>query len=170
MAVRKEQFNQHLKTLLAVAIAVGVIIALRLLDIQVLHHNDYVQLAERNRTQILYQTAPRGRVFTADGVAIASNAPSFSLYYLGGSQQEQNYLQQLAGDIAPYINMAPSDILVKLEEGRKTGKATVLIENLSTKSTVALQELQQYYPGIYLLEESKRDYPYGSLASHLLGY
>lgn len=45
-----------------------------------------------------------------------------------------------------------------------------MAENLSTKSTIALQELQQYYPEIYLLEESKRDYPYGTLASHLLGY
>ena len=58
----------------------------------------------------------------------------------------------------------------KLLEGLKSGKAVALAENLSPKTTIALQELQIYYPGVYLLEETKRDYPYGSFASHLIGY
>lgn len=171
MAIAKETFNGRLKILLIVALAASSVIALRLIDIQVLHHQNYMQLAERNRTQVLYQAAPRGRVFTADGVALASNSPSFSLYYLGGNTQiEKNYLNQLVEDIAPYVNLSTQTIRTSLETSGKTGKAIALAENLSTKSTIALQELQQYYPEIYLLEESKRDYPYGTLASHLLGY
>lgn len=170
MAITKVPFNERLKLLLILAIAVGSIIALRLIDVQVLRHQNYVQLAERNRTQVLYQTAPRGRVFTADGVAIASNAPSFSLYYLGVAPSQKEFLSQLAADIAPYIKQSPAEIQAKLEASVRTGKAVALAENLSTQSTVSLQELQQYYPGIYLLEESKRSYPYGIMASHLLGY
>jgi len=171
MAITKETFNERLKTLLIIALVAGSVIALRLIDIQVLRHKNYVQLAERNRTQILYQAAPRGRVFTADGVALASNSPSFSLYYLGGNTQiEPNYLNQLVADIAPYVNLSTQTIRTSLETSGKTGKAIALTENLSTKGTMALQELQQYYPEIYLLEESKRDYPYATLASHLLGY
>lgn len=170
MSVRKVSFNGRLKTLLTLALIAGAVISLRLLDIQVFRHNNYVQLAERNRTQILYQNAPRGRIFTADGVALASNAPSFSLYYLGTTRQDPVYLQQVAADIAPHLQVQPSALVAKLEEARKTGKAVILAENLSTRRTVALQELQQYYPGIYLLEEAKRHYPYGSMASHLIGY
>lgn len=170
MAVTKILFNRRLHALLIVAVAAGGIIALRLVDIQVFRHKNYVQLAERNRTQILYQTAPRGRIFTADGVAIASNAPSFSLYYLGGSRQSGETVTRLAADISPFLKMTPAALLAKLEEGGKTGKATALVENLSVKSAAALQELLQYYPGLYLLEETKRDYPYQTLASHLVGY
>ncbi len=170
MAITKASFNGRLKVLLILAVSAGTIIALRLVDVQVLRHQNYVQLAERNRTQILYQTAPRGRVFTSDGVAIASNAPSFSLYYLGTSQPQRDFSSRLAADIAPYIKLSAEEIQAKLDSSGRTGKAVVLAENLSTQSTVALQELQQYYPGIYLLEESKRSYPYGITASHLLGY
>lgn len=170
MVVTKILFNGRLRILLILAVIAGGIIALRLVDIQVFRHKNYVQLAERNRTQILYQTAPRGRIFTADGVAIASNAPSFSLYYLGGSRQSGEMVARLAADIAPFLKMTPAALLTKLEEGGKTGKATVLVENLSVKSAAALQELLQYYPGLYLLEETKRDYPYQTLASHLVGY
>ncbi len=170
MAITQVSFNSRLKILLILAVMAGSVIALRLVDVQVLRHQNYLQLAERNRTQILYQTAPRGRVFTADGVAIASNAPSFSLYYLGTTGAEESYFSRLAQDIAPYVKLTPFEIQSKLETSRRTGKAVAIVENLSTQGAVALQELQQYYPGIYLLEESKRSYPHGITASHLLGY
>ena len=170
MAVTKFFFNARLKTMMLLAAVAGGVIALRLVDIQVLRHNTYLQMAERNRTQVLYQTAPRGRVFTADGIAVASNAPSFSLYYLGMGNKDAAYLEQLAADFAPRLKMQPETVFGLLQKGTKSGKATLLAENLSTKSTVALQELQLYYPGIYLIEETKRSYPYGGFASHLLGY
>ena len=170
MAVTKFFFNARLKTIMLLAAVAGGVIALRLVDIQVLRHNAYLQMAERNRTQVLYQTAPRGRVFTADGIAVASNAPSFSLYYLGMGNKDAAYLEQLAADFAPRLKMQPETVFGLLQKGTKSGKATLLAENLSTKSTVALQELQLYYPGIYLIEETKRSYPYGGFASHLLGY
>lgn len=169
MAVTKIFFNARLKTMMVLAAIAGGVIAIRLVDIQVLRHNSYLQMAERNRTQVLYQTAPRGRVFTADGVAVASNEPSFSLYYLGGNKDPE-YLERLAYDFAPRLRLPAPLMLEKLQLGAKSGKATLLAENLSTKSTVALQELQLYYPGIYLIEETKRSYPYGGFASHLLGY
>ncbi|MBP5617351.1 MAG: penicillin-binding protein 2 [Elusimicrobiaceae bacterium] len=170
MTVVKDDFSQRLKILWFLALAVGAVIALRLIDIQVFRHQNYVQLAERNRTQILYQTAPRGRIFTSDGVAIASNSPSFSLYYLGANNLGQEYIVRLAEDIAPHVHLSSSVVLSKLEEVNRTGKATALLENLSVKSAAALQELLPYYPGLYLLEEAKRNYPYATMASHLLGY
>ena len=170
MSYTKIIFSKRLKTLMVLAWIAGGIIALRLIDIQVLHHHDYLKMAERNRTQIIYQAAPRGRVFTQDGVEIASNAPSFSLYYLSAGSSEPLYLYQLANDFAPYLNMDTEELFAKLEQSAASGKAIALAENLSIKSTVALQELQLYYPGVYLVEETKRTYPYGSLASHLLGY
>ena len=169
MAVTKVLFNMRLKTMMVLACVAGIVIALRLIDIQILRHNAYLQMAERNRTQVLYQTAPRGRVFTSDGVEVASNAPSFSLYYLGGTQ-DSAYLTRLAHDFAPNLHTSPEALEQKLQSGAASGKAILLAENLSTKSTVALQELQYYYPGIYLSEETKRHYPYGIFASHLLGY
>lgn len=170
MSSTKIIFSQRLKSLIVLVWIAGAVIALRLIDIQVLHHQDYLKMAERNRTQIIYQTAPRGRIFTKDGVAIASNAPSFSLYYLTAGPVEPVYLNRLANDFAPHLNIPPAELFVKLQQSAATGKAVPLAENLSMESTVALQELQFYYPGVYLVEETKRNYPYGSMASHLLGY
>jgi len=170
MQVSRILFNRRLKGLFIISAIAGGIIALRLADIQVIHHNAYLQMAERNRTQVLYQTAPRGRVFTSDGVAIASNSPSFSFYYLGVGNKDAQYLHKLAKDVAPHVNRSEDEVFQKLQQGVKTGKAVALADNLSIQSMVALKELQFYYPGVYLVEETKRDYPYGEFASHLLGY
>lgn len=169
-SVTKIFFNARLKVLLVLAALAGTVIALRLVDIQVVRHNYYLDMAERNRTQVLYQTAPRGRVFTSDGMAVATNEPSFSFYYLSAGPKDPQYLAGLAQDFAPRLMMKPEDVLAKLQEGVKSGKAALLAENLSPASTIALQELQIYYPGVYLIEETKRNYPYGIFASHLLGY
>jgi len=170
MPVKKIIFDSRLKWLWALALLAGAVIALRLIDIQLLRHNHYLQLAEQNRTQILYQTAPRGRIFTADGKAIAANAPSFDLYYLGAGPKDESYLSSLAQDLAPRLGVSPTNVKEKLNQALRSGKAVALAENLSPKSTIALKELQLYFPGIYLLEENKRSYPYGSMASHLIGY
>ncbi|MBO7238059.1 MAG: penicillin-binding protein 2 [Elusimicrobiaceae bacterium] len=170
MASTKILFNNRLKSLLVLAGLAGAVVALRLADIQLLRHNHYLQLAEQNRTQILYQTAPRGRIFTADEKAVAANAPAFNLYYLGAGPKEKDYLTRLSNDLAPRLNSTPEEVSKKLDQALKSGKAVALAENLSPKSTMGLKELQLYYPGIYLLEENKRSYPYGPFASHLIGY
>ena len=68
------------------------------------------------------------------------------------------------------MGVTQEDVLDKLQQGVKSGKAVALAENLSPKTAMALKELQLYYPGLYLIEENKRIYPYGIFASHLIGY
>ena len=163
--IKRLRFLQYI-TYFAVALK-----TFRLMDIQFLSHQKYALAAEQNRTQILYQTAPRGRILSAQGKTIAGNVPAFSLYYLPGSQTiNTTYISSLSEDIASLLNIKSQDILKKLNQASKSGKAVLLAQNISPKRAFAFSELQVYYSGLYLLEETKRDYPYGAFASHLLGY
>ena len=58
----------------------------RLVFIQLVNTEKYKSMADRNRTQVLTQSAPRGRIFSADNAAIATNRPSFSLIYFPGEK------------------------------------------------------------------------------------
>ncbi len=163
--INRLRFLQY-ATFLAVAL-----IAFRLLDIQLISHEKYALAAEQNRTQILYQTAPRGRILAADGKTLAGNVPSFSLYYLPGSQKvDKEYLSSLSSDIASFLNTDSKDVLKLLNKGVKSGKAVLIAQNISPKRAFSFRELEVYYSGLYLLEETKRDYPNGAFAAHLLGY
>jgi len=171
--MKTKQFfdSSRINWLLLLLYAAGAVIAVRLIDIQVISHQRYTQEAEQNRTQILFQTAPRGRVLTSEGTLIAGNEPAFCIYYLpAAGSTDPSYLYGLSTDLSKYLGMAKEDIIDKLNYAVKTGKATSIASNVSPKRVFSLSELQAYYPGLYLLEETKRFYPGKDFAAHLLGY
>ena len=148
----------------------GAIIAFRLADIQILRHDYYRNAAERNRTQIIYQTAPRGRIMTADSVTVAANQPSFNLIYLPGGRNDPAYMRRLADDFSSRLGVASVDVQKKLQNAFQRGRPVKLAENLSARTMFALAELKTIYPGVDIVAESKRNYPLGRFASHLVGY
>ena len=161
----------RLKHLLILAYVAAAVIAVRLIDIQFISHSRYTQAAEQNRTQILYQTAPRGRILASGGELMAGSQPAFSLYYLPSFEQSsQDYLESLSSDIANYLGEDKEKLLNLLKKANKSGKAVALAQNISPRRAFSFAELQSYYSGLYLLEESKRYYPEGAFAAHLLGY
>lgn len=149
---------------------VSAVLALRLIDIQLFQHGKYLAAAEKNRTQVLAQNAPRGRIITKDGAVIASNKPTFSLVFLPAAANDVAYFDKLAGDLAALLGEPKPDILKTMQEANRHGRPVRLAENLSTKEMFSLSELKALYPGIELVVETKRAYPYGEMLSHVLGY
>ncbi|MBI4057114.1 MAG: penicillin-binding protein 2 [Elusimicrobia bacterium] len=146
------------------------LLALRFVDLQVIRHSYYAKAAERNRTQTIIQTAPRGRVFDRTGNLLATNRPAFSLVFLPSLTKNQTYLSRLAKDMAPYLKKTDEELLRELQVAFETGSPVRLAENLPPKTMFNLAELRTLYPGVDLVVEARRYYPYGSLASHLIGY
>ena len=168
----KLNFNTHrLMIMFILALLCGGVIAYRLIFIQFISHNKYTSQAEQNRTQILYQTAPRGQILASGGEVLASNQAAFSLYYLPPFESpEEKTLNEMVQAISKNISRPEKEILAILKKSLKNGKAALLADNLAPQNIFALAELQNFYPGLYLLEETKRYYPYGAFAAHLLGY
>ncbi|NLO91625.1 MAG: penicillin-binding protein 2 [Elusimicrobia bacterium] len=154
----------------ALAYIGGAIIAMRLVDIQILRHDYYRNAAERNRTQVIYQTAPRGRVITADSVVVAASQPSFNLIYLPGGRNEPAYMKRLTDDFSSKLGVPPLELRKKLQAGFERGRPVKLAENLSSKTMFSLAEMKTIYPGVDIVSEAKRSYPQGPFASHLMGY
>jgi penicillin-binding protein 2 len=169
---RNQLFNaRRLRVLIILACCAGVVIAWRLIDIQLVSHQRYARTAEENRTQIIYQTAPRGRILANNGAVIAGSLPAFSLYYMpAGRAPDKEYAEAFAADIALHLAMPKEEVLGKLNSAFKSGKATLLLQNVSPQKIFAAAELQVYYSGLYILDETKRYYPLGPFASHMIGY
>ncbi|MDD2772613.1 MAG: penicillin-binding protein 2 [Elusimicrobiales bacterium] len=162
--------RERLEQLRLLAYVVCSVIGFRLVDIQLLRHDYYRRAAEKNRTLIIHQNAPRGRIVTRDNVALAANEPSFSLIYLPGRFKDPEYLKRLAKDFASRLGMDDDDLLAALQRSFDNGTPARLAENLSTRSMFAFSELKTLYPGVDLVVETKRYYPFGHFASHLIGY
>jgi penicillin-binding protein 2 len=162
--------RERLEILWWVIAAVGVTLGLRLAQLQILDSAEYRLAAERNRSQIIYQTAPRGRIYDRNGTAIATSKPAFSLIFLPGKNRARNDLKPLAVELGRQLGKDPKEILETLEQAVHEESAVRLAENLPTQTMFQLSELKTIYPGVDLIVEARRFYPFGRFASHLIGF
>ena len=146
------------------------VLSVRLLYVQVIRNVYYSQQAERNRTQIIYQAAPRGRIYDREGGLVATNRPAFSLIYLPGKPEDAPDMGALAEQLAKELRLEKEELLETLREAQREQSAIHLAENLPLKTMFKLSELKTIYPGVDLIVEARRHYPNGAFAGHMLGY
>lgn len=161
---------ERLSLLWAAIYLSGLLLGLRLVQIQIIRGEEYTLAAERNRSQIIFQTAPRGRIYDRHGVAVATNQPAFSLIYIPGKSKDISRLERLALDLSKELRRDSGEILERLQQASREESVVRLAENISTDKMFRLSELKTIYPGVDLIVEARRQYPFGRFASHLLGY
>ena len=168
--------RERLEILWWVIALAGAALGLRLAQLQILDSAEYRAMAERNASQMIYQAAPRGRIYARpdadhpDGVPIATNQPSFSLIFLPGKGQARQDLEPLARELGRQLSRDPQELLETLEEAERDQSAARLAENLPSTTMFQLSELKTLYPGVDLITEARRYYPFGRFSAHLLGF
>ncbi|MBI4803495.1 MAG: penicillin-binding protein 2 [Elusimicrobia bacterium] len=162
--------QERLEILWLCVAAVSLVFFLRLINLQILRHVYYREIAEKNRTQVLPQSAPRGRIFTRDSAAVAANKPSFSLIYFPGRLRSVDAMDKMAQSLSKRLNAPFEELRAGLYKAVKKEAPMRLAENLSSKAMFSLSELKTMYEGIDIIVEARRYYPFGKYLSHLTGY
>ena len=162
--------QERLDIIWALAYGAALLFILRLLNLQVLGAAHYREIAESNRTQVISQAAPRGRIFSSDEVAIATSKPSFSLIYFPGPARTNAEIDRMAKALARPLAEDYEALRKGIYRAVSRGKPVRLAENLPPRIMLALSELKAVYPGIDIIVEARRFYPFGAYLSHLVGY
>ena len=162
--------NERLDILWVLAYAAAVIFLLRLVNLQVLGGARYREIAEKNRTQVIAQAAPRGRIFSSDETAIATSKPSFSLIYFPGQAKSTPETDRMARALAKPLGADFEELRRAIYKAASREKPVRLAENLPPRIMLALSELKAIYPGVDIIVEARRYYPFGAYLSHLVGY
>lgn len=150
-----------------------IVIVLRLYYLQIHQNNLFYRLGERNflRTEII--PSPRGSVYDCQGSMLATNRPVFDLYWNGSglfafSSEQQSFLKKVKAILG-------EDVIDELLE-RQVTRAERFSRQLLIKKDLSLHELCMISEqcceseNLFVDNHFKRVYPYGSLASHVLGY
>lgn len=155
-----------LTTLMVVVFA---FVAVRLYYLQVLHHQDMTELADRNRIRIRRVPAPRGLVFDRNHQPLVDTRPSFDAMIVPEDSDNLSAtiekLERYTGSDHVADKISDAD-----EEGRPPYDPVTVAERLNWQQVVALETHQLELPGVSLEITPKRHYLYGQLAAHLLGY
>lgn len=116
-------------------------------------------IASKQYNAVFQQSARRGRILDRNGRELAVSLPVQSIY---SDTRMITDAEETAKKVAAALSLEVKDVTAKLKSQKKF---VWLKRRASSDETSAIHDL----PGIYTVEESRRSYPNGDLASQLLG-
>jgi penicillin-binding protein 2 len=155
---------------LGVVCAFAVLLS-RVLYLQVYDHGHYAAIARENILKTLSVPATRGLIRDVEGRVIAQNRPSYRLFITPSKlrgPEDLAHLQELLGLDAQARSTLDAQ-LAKLPERRRTHQVQVLGE-LTREQLAAIETHARDLPAVDLLSMPVREYGYGKLAAHAVGY
>jgi penicillin-binding protein 2 len=145
------------------------VILCRLWFLQFIEVDRLKEMSENNRLRFIPVAASRGALLDRNGNVIVNNTPSFSLAVIPNEVKDKDaLLQQLAG----ILGVDQSELVSKWE--KRKGKAKylpiILASGLSRDQVEYFEENRLGLAGLEIEVKPVREYPWVTLASHLLGY
>jgi penicillin-binding protein 2 len=155
-------------TQIVVIVCFGLLIA-RLVYLQVIRHEDLLVQAEDNRTAVIPTVPTRGIIFDRNGEILASN---YSAYTLEITPAKVDDVEAVIEALSKIIDIQARDKKrFKRLQGESKGFDSLPIRTRLTDTEVARFTAQRFlFPGVEIKARLFRQYPFGDLASHVVGY
>ncbi|NJO77170.1 MAG: penicillin-binding protein 2 [Cyanobacteria bacterium RM1_2_2] len=145
-------------------------IATRLAYLQLLQGERNRQLADNNRVRLIPRQPERGNILDRKGRILAGNRLSYAVFLWPISNSQQEW-EQILPRLAKTLNIPLQNIQTRLEQAGYSSPVLVRIaRGLSPAQVTALAEFSQELKGVQVQAEAVRNYPYGDLGAHVLGY
>jgi cell division protein FtsI (penicillin-binding protein 3) len=154
--------NKRLLQLFAFLAAWAIVVIARLVQVQIVRHDDYTLRATRQQERTLSLNPVRGSIRDSRGRLLAESVSAESVY---ADPQAIVDVKAAARALAPVLGENARDLEKRLTT--ESGFAWVARQlPMNVADTVRKLKL----PGVYFLEEHRRSYPRGSLAANVIGY
>ena len=171
----------------------------KLWQIQIVDYRFYQEKAISQQTRDMLVTAPRGTIYDSQGNILAVSTDVYNVVIspkdilaaeenkaksgeqkaakgseLTGAESAAmagQYQEFVAGGLAEILGMETDAILKRMEN--TASQYEVLqwrVDDDVSEAVRAFQEENSLYPGVYLLPDTKRVYPYSSLAAQVIGW
>ncbi|MDP9019168.1 MAG: penicillin-binding protein 2 [Candidatus Eremiobacteraeota bacterium] len=183
MKPHRNVFTRSPLRLGAFVAAVAVIVlglVFRLIQVQLVHGEEYHRAANANQIRLIPVAAPRGIMYDRTGHVLVRNRPSFVVALI--PSEVKNVTDELH-TLAKTINIPEPLLLQRLYHHHGVNYDTfdqvqvyepygpvILASDLSGPQMARLAELRNDLPGVDLEAQPVRDYPTKTFGSHLFGY
>lgn len=155
--------------------AIGTIILLlasvliwRLFQLQIVEHQFFADLSQGNRLRIEPLPPTRGLIFDRNGVVLAENLPDWELIIIPEEiidlEESLRRLEELE-----LIDSTEHSSLTELIRSHR-GFERVRLANLTETQAARFAARRHHFPGVDIQEGLVRNYPFGELTGHAVGY
>lgn len=151
---------------LACYLLATLLIAGRLVNVQVVSADTYRELAEQQMEREVELPATRGRIYDRDGQPLAMSLSAATIYANPQVLRDHDLdATEVAAELAPLLSKPFDEVAALLE---KDAPFVFLARQLPRE--VGEQITAMDLPGVGVLDEPKRTYPAGRLAAEVIGF
>ena len=174
-----ESLRLRLSFLALLALLAFGVLAARLWYLQVMSSEEFEDIAVANTIRVLYEPAPRGRIFDRSGNVLVDNRESLVVTvdrFTYDTEFDDDGQEELVLRLATEISRAGQltkvfEINEALDDPRFGPLDSVPVaDDVTENFEIILAERADEFPGVSTDLRSVRTYPYGDLAAHILGY
>ena len=146
------------------------LILVRLIFLQILDYESFKKMSDENRIRLIASQPIRGRILDKNGIVLADSRVKYSLIIKPQSVSESNWEKHKLR-ISDLLNIDSVIIQKKYFEGLKNQKLSVtIIDDLDEEQLIKFQENADNLLSFEIATKLIRNYPYKSLAAHVIGY
>lgn len=169
-AAERRLFQRRVLVALVIMLGLIGVLVSRLYFLQILNHDNFTTLSEKNRVQVQPIAPPRGLIYDRNDVLLAENRPVFSVTIVPERVPDMAVtLQRLQG----ILDISDEDMERfnrRLDEYRRPFSSVPLSYDLSEKEIARMAVHRYELPGVEVEAELVRYYPYSEITAHALGY
>ncbi len=163
------QFQLRIAVAGFAVLAAFLLLAGRFLFLQVVQHDVYRAKAEENRIAIVPVAPNRGLIVDRNGAVIARNYSGYTLEIFPGRVES---VERTIDALAELIEIQPRDRarFRKMLQETRNAESLPIRTRLSDEDVAKFAANRYRYEGVEIKARLFRQYPYGDVASHVLGY
>lgn len=152
-----------------VAVAIFLLLLLRLWYLQVIQAERFQILSERNRIRYMPIAAPRGPIFDRDGQLLVDNRPAFGVSVM---RQDIDDRERLLAQLSLLLDVDSETLEARLKAGRRFPfyRPVPMADDVNRDLLERVQENSLDLPGVLVDVHPMRSYPHADVAAHLFGY
>lgn len=156
-------------TLFVVVVLSLGLLALRLLELQLWNHDTYKSRSDDNRIRVQTLAPPRGMIFDRHGRLLADNQNAASLALVAEKIPDTQQTIDFLGDVLGLSPDQQVEVTKRLEAGRRPDASVVVIDSLTEAQVARLVVNRHLLPGVEVVNQLVRYYPYEEIAAHAVG-
>ena len=169
-AAERRLFQRRTLVMIAfVVVALGGLLA-RMYQLQVVEHDIYSTLSDKNRVHVQSVPPPRGLVYDRNHVLLADNRPVFSVTLV---PERVDGMDETLARLEGILDVSEEDLARfqrRLHEPRRPYQEIPLRYDLDEQEMARLAVHRHDLPGVEVKAELVRYYPHSELTSHVLGF
>lgn len=157
--------NKRIRIVFLISLIVFFFVLIKVFYIQVIEYKKLNTLASELWSRELTVQADRGKILDRNGKVIVDNVTTVGLYLVPNQILNKS---EVASTLANILGVSYDEMFRHVS--KKTSIERVHPEGRNLDFEIADKINSYNYDGVYLLKESKRNYKYKNLLSHVIGY